>query len=64
MNQKELNAICSRLERRLEFLEQRMINLGTYTAYRRKKSNELLQQYDQIQDQIMRLCNQFRLENN
>ncbi|MDF2736213.1 MAG: hypothetical protein K0S93_69 [Nitrososphaeraceae archaeon] len=63
MNQQELNKVCSRLEKRLEFLEQRMIDLGDYTEYRRKKSEQLLQEYNSIQDKISFLCSEFRRNN-
>ena len=58
--QQELNKICSRLERRLEYLEQRMIDLGNYTPYRAKKSDILLNEYNSIQDNIQILCTEFR----
>ena len=58
--QQELNKVCSRLERRLEYLEQRMIDLGDYTPYRLKKSEQLLNEYNSIQDRIQILCTEFR----
>jgi len=58
--QQELNKVCTRLERRLEYLEQRMLDLGNYTPYRAKKSEILLQEYESIQDKIQRLCTEFR----
>lgn len=61
--QQELNKVVSRLERRLEYLEQRMIDLGNYTPYRAKKSEILLSEYESIQDQISRLCHEFRQRN-
>jgi len=58
--QKELNLYCERLERRLEYLEQKMLDIGNYTYYRRKKSDKLLARYNMIQDEIQSICSEFR----
>ena len=60
MNQQELNKVCSRLEKRLEFLERGILN---YSYCIPKKSEQLQREYNLIQDKISSLCAEFRRNN-